>query len=76
MKMEPINIHNTAGPHPQMDKASMGPITGAAPDMLEKWCPKRTIQFFAGTKSTPSYFLWAGVSVLSDTPKSATSLLL
>src|SRR5574344_195796 len=55
----PIRTHNVTGIHPNT-AAWIGPVIGPAPAIDEKWCPSRT-DGLAGTKSTPSHSVWAGV---------------
>ena len=62
----PMMTHNVTGIHPKI-AAWMGPVIGPAPAMDEKWCPSST-DGFAGTKSTPSYSVWAGVSLDGSIP--------
>ena len=59
MNTQPRTIQSATDAQPN-SAARTGPMIGPAPAMAAKWCPNRTVGC-AGTKSTPSLRVCAGV---------------
>ena len=66
MKMQPRTIHRATDAQPN-SAARTGPTIGPAPAMAAKWWPKSTVGC-AGMKSTPSFFVCAGVGIDGSMP--------
>src|SRR5690606_30206511 len=69
-KIEPSTIQSTAGTQPKKRPARIGPTTGPAPAIDEKWCPSTT-GAGVGTKSIPSRIASEGTRRRSSSPSRA-----
>ena len=68
----PAMSHKVPGRNPNC-AARVGPTSGPAPEMAEKWWPKST-NFEVGTKSRPLLSLSAGVARHASSPKTRSAM--